>query len=61
MTSVHVLSDSYDVERSEIGPLSDERERDQREELLRALATSRTEQLASHQLEREREGMEVGL
>ena len=50
-TDVYVIADNgRDTARADIGPLSEERVRDQRDELIRAMNESRGEQLAIDQL-----------
>ncbi len=59
-TDIYVISDNRrDTARSDIGPLSQEVVRDQREELIRTMSESRSEQLAVEQLPERR--IELGI
>ena len=59
-TDVYVIADNgRDTARAEIGPLSQERVRDQRDELIRTMSESRGEQLAIEQLPER--GLDLGI
>ena len=59
-TDVYLIADNgRDTPRAEIGPLSQERVRDQRDELIRTMSQSRGEQLAIEQLPER--GLDLGI